>query len=69
MPNQWNGAKLKLEIPGMENNHQSDDNYDRQTPPLDILSHPGRKNKVHILTLDSTLATDVYERICSDART
>lgn len=53
----------------MENNSQSDDNYDRQTPPLDILSHPARKDKVHILTLDSTLATDVYERICSDART
>ncbi len=29
----------------------------------DILSHPRRENKIHILTLDSALATDVYERI------
>ncbi len=53
----------------MENNRQSDDNYNRQSPVEDILSHPARKNNVHILTLDGVLATDVYERICSDART
>ena len=69
MPSQWDRAKLKLEIPGMENNSQSDDNYNLQGPVEDILSHPARKDNVHILTLDSTLAADVYERIRSDART
>lgn len=69
MRSQWNGAKLKLQIPTMENNHQSDDNYNRQGPVEDILSHPAKKDNVHILTLDSVLATDVYERIRSDART
>jgi hypothetical protein len=53
----------------MQNNHQSDDNYNLQGLPLDILSHPARKDNVHILTLDSTLAADIYERISSDPRT
>jgi len=34
----------------------------------DILSHPSRKNVIHILTLDSILAIDVYERIHNDER-
>ena len=35
---------------------------------LDILSHPNRKNRIHILTLDNILATDVYERLDCDPR-
>jgi hypothetical protein len=35
---------------------------------IDILSHPGRKSKIHIITLDNVLACDVYERIHYDAR-
>ena len=34
----------------------------------DILSHPSRRNAIHILTLDSILANDVYERIHNDKR-
>jgi len=34
----------------------------------DILSHAGRKDTIHILTLDDVLAGDVYERIRSDRR-
>ncbi len=34
----------------------------------DILSHPSRRNSIHILTLDSILANDVYERIHNDER-
>lgn len=34
----------------------------------DILSHPERKARIHILTLDNILATDLYERIHYDAR-
>jgi hypothetical protein len=39
------------------------DTYHITDTAPDILSHPGRKNRIHILTLDSILATDVYERI------
>jgi len=35
---------------------------------VDILSHSGREKKIHILTLDEVLATDVYERIHLDPR-
>jgi hypothetical protein len=35
---------------------------------VDILSHSGREKKIHILTLDSILAADVYERIHHDQR-
>jgi len=34
----------------------------------DILSHPNRQKKIHILTLDTVLADDVYERIHHDPR-
>lgn len=34
----------------------------------DILSHPKRENRIHILTLDRILALDVYERIHHDSR-
>lgn len=36
---------------------------------VDILSHSAREKKIHILTLDTILATDVYERIHHDPRT
>jgi hypothetical protein len=35
---------------------------------VDILSHSVREKKIHILTLDSILAVDVYERIHHDSR-
>jgi len=35
---------------------------------LDALSHPQRTDKVYILTLDTILATDIYERIHFDPR-
>jgi len=35
---------------------------------MDILSHTKREDKIHILTLDDVLATDVYERIYYDSR-
>ena len=35
---------------------------------VDILSHPSRQNIIHILSLDSILANDVYERIHNDKR-
>jgi len=35
---------------------------------LDILSHPNRTDRIHILTLDNILAIDVYERIHCDPR-
>jgi hypothetical protein len=34
----------------------------------DFLSHPKRRNSIHIFTLDPILATDVYERIHNDPR-
>jgi len=37
-------------------------------PGLDALSHPQRADKVYILTLDTILATDIYERIHFDPR-
>jgi len=45
------------------------DNTDRlKDIAPDILSHPGRENRVHILTLDHILATDVHERVHHDPR-
>jgi hypothetical protein len=35
---------------------------------VDILSHPSRQNIIHILSLDSILANDVYERLHNDKR-
>ncbi len=34
-----------------------------------MLSHPGRKDWIHVFTLDHALATDLRERICSDPAT
>ncbi|MBN1359363.1 MAG: hypothetical protein JW993_02175 [Sedimentisphaerales bacterium] len=34
----------------------------------DILTHPGRQDKIYILSIDPVLATDVYDRIHEDAR-
>lgn len=47
----------------MKGHRKLDPTYHIKDTKRDILSHPGRENKIHILTLDSTLATDVYERI------
>ena len=45
-----------------------DDTYHLRNAALDVLSHPGRRDRIHILTLDPILATDVYERIHHDPR-
>lgn len=45
-----------------------EDRYDITDTKEDILSHTERKNKVHILTLDHILATDIYARIHYDSR-
>jgi hypothetical protein len=40
-----------------------EDTYHLRDVEQDILSHPGRQNRIHIFTLDHILATDIYERI------
>ena len=45
-----------------------EDTYHLEDYKEDILSHPSRKNSIHILTLDSILANDVYKRIHNDER-
>ena len=45
-----------------------DERYQVEDEGLDILSHSGRGNTIHILSLDPALATDVYERIHHDPR-
>jgi hypothetical protein len=45
-----------------------EDTYHLEDYKEDILSHPSRKNTIHILTLDSILANDVYQRIHNDER-
>jgi len=34
-----------------------------------LLSHPGRKNRLHVLTLDAVLAEDVCDRLADDPQT
>lgn len=34
----------------------------------DILTHPGRRNKIYVLSVDPVLAADVYDRIHEDNR-
>jgi hypothetical protein len=45
-----------------------EERYDLEDPGQDILSHSTRGNIIHILTLDSILANDIYERIHNDKR-
>lgn len=42
--------------------------YHLKDTAQDMLSHPHRKNHIHILTVDITLAADIYERIHHDPR-
>ncbi len=42
--------------------------YNLNDDKVDILSHPSRKNIIHILSLDGILANDIYERIHNDKR-
>ena len=44
------------------------DRYAITDEEYDILSHTGRGNRIHILTLDKALADDVCERINNDPR-
>ena len=45
-----------------------EDRWDITDEEHDILSHSGRGNRIHVLTLDKALADDVCERIHSDPR-
>jgi hypothetical protein len=45
-----------------------DSTYHLEDRAQDILSHPRREDRIHILTLDPILALDVYERIHHDPR-
>lgn len=45
-----------------------EDRWDITDDEHDILSHTGRGNRIHVLTLDKALADDVCERIHSDPR-
>jgi hypothetical protein len=46
-----------------------EDRWDITDEEHDILSHTGRGNRIHVLTLDKVLADDVCERINNDPRT
>ena len=46
-----------------------EDRWDITDEEHDILSHSGRGNRIHVLTLDKALADDVCERIHNDPRT
>ena len=45
-----------------------EDTYHLTDNKLDILSHPNRRDQIHILTVDPTLGTDVRERLRADGR-
>lgn len=45
-----------------------EDRWDITDDEFDVLSHSGRENRIHVLTLDKALADDVCERIDSDPR-
>jgi hypothetical protein len=45
-----------------------EDKYHLTDSKRDILSHRKRRDAIHILTLDQTLATDIYARIHHDPR-
>jgi hypothetical protein len=45
-----------------------EDRYNITDDDYDILSHSGRGNRIHVLTMDHVLADDVCERISNDPR-
>ena len=45
-----------------------EDTYHLTDNKLDILTHPNRRDQIHILTVDPILGTDVRERIRADDR-
>ena len=45
-----------------------EDTYHLIDNKLDILTHPNRRDQIHVLTVDPTLGTDVRERIRADDR-
>jgi len=45
-----------------------EDTYHLIDNKLDILTHPNRRDQIHILTVDPTLGMDVRERIRADDR-
>jgi len=53
----------------MKEQNSFNDTYHLTDSAPDILSHPNRKDRIHILTLDTVLAADIYERIYHDPRT
>ena len=44
----------------MQDEDKPEVTLDPKDAAWDILSHPMRKNRVHILTLDSILGTDIH---------
>lgn len=46
-----------------------EDRWDITDDEFDVLSHTGRGNRIHVLTLDKALADDVCERIRSNPKT
>jgi hypothetical protein len=52
----------------MQDEDRHEVTLDPKDAAWDILSHPMRKHRVHILTLDGILAADIYERIHYDPR-
>ncbi|HUT30857.1 MAG TPA: hypothetical protein VMX13_13780 [Sedimentisphaerales bacterium] len=52
----------------MQDNDRPEITLNPKDAAWDILSHPMRGNRVHILTLDNILAADIYERIHYDPR-
>jgi len=61
-------VRTKQKISNNERSKALEDTYHLKDTEVDILSHPGRRDSIHILTLDRILATDVYERIHHDPR-
>jgi len=45
-----------------------EDTYHLIDNKLDILTHPGRRDQIHILTVDPVLGTDVLARLRADGR-
>jgi hypothetical protein len=45
-----------------------EDTYHLTDDKVDILSHPSRRNQIHVLTVDPVLGTDICERIHADER-
>jgi hypothetical protein len=61
---QWGPKKLDVRY----NINDTEQALYRSGAGQDLLSHSDREDRIHILSLDPILATDVYERIYNDPR-